>query len=200
MKFLSAFIILSTSLLGCYESVNARIDIDVPSDVKKIHIAVCEGTVSEETLLVKETFTPTSTVSIDVPAGENRMFWIITEDEQGYINRTGVSGLESFESGDLAKLDVDITPLQLTLINGGPQPPSYTFTRVYWTLALIPAPGSKWKEYYQLKRFDFVSPNIVDRGIVYDGMELEFRDTNGANNYKLRVKSNIFNLYSKWIP
>jgi hypothetical protein len=199
MKFLWAYIILSTSFLGCYEAVNARIEIDVPPDVKKIHIAVCEGTVSEETLLVKETFTPTSTVSIDVPAGDNRIFWVITEDEQGYINRTGVSGLESYESGDLAKLDLEITPLQLTLTNAGVQPPFYNYTRVYWTLASIPAPGSKWKEYYQLKRFDG-SAAPIDRGIVYDGEEMEFHDSNGANNYKLRVKSNIFDLYSEWIP
>jgi hypothetical protein len=63
-----------------------------PSDVAKIHVAVYDGAILPDNILLTETATPSSGLNISVPAGENRMFLILGEDYEGLAKYYGVSG------------------------------------------------------------------------------------------------------------
>jgi hypothetical protein len=160
-----------------------------PSDVAKVHVAVYDGAILADRLVLTETAIPSTGLNITVPPGENRMFLIVGEDYAGLAKYYGVSGPYHVSDENTVNVVANMLPIATNfglvhIVGAGPSPirwnnlPGVTF----YTIKIFDPGGGPYNATYvgPLNSF-YYNPGTA---IVLNGI--------GNAYYE------VFNLYSVW--
>ncbi len=167
----------------------------VPANVAKIHVAVCEGAISSDTVLNVQTFEPGSMITVTAPAGAARIMYVVTEDYQGYINYSGASTPVDLESNsETALVAVQLVSFgNVDVLNN----PTYTTLNITWS--------ANWYEEYEIQRnigassapTDAQYTNLVTtKAKSYSDYLVDISFSNYW--YRVRCYSVIFGKYTQW--
>jgi hypothetical protein len=156
-----------------------------PSDVAKIHVAVYDGAILPERLLLTQTATPSTGLDISVPAGELRMFLIVGEDYEGYAKYYGTSGPYSVSEDNTVNVVASMKPfasnfgLDFKWVN--------PIVHIIWNFM----PGAS---HYTVMRKDGA---FTEYFVLYMGPLNDYSPTN-YQTHRVNAYYEIFNLYTVW--
>ncbi|MBN1531728.1 MAG: hypothetical protein JXA20_03615 [Spirochaetes bacterium] len=178
---------------------NARVSLllsgGMPADVARIHVAVCQGTVSEENVLSVQTFAPTATIVVQASPGPDRIVHVIAVNHQGYAVYSGTSLPMTFQEGSeevqVAVSGVDLTNITVTNPDGK---------------SLIISWQANWSEQYEIQRNIGASSQPADSQYsliarTYGKSYTDYLGSVAFVNYWYRVRgySPIFDVYTVWL-
>jgi hypothetical protein len=188
---------------ACYyipgDGKNSRVSLllsRVPADVAKIHVAVCQGSVSEENVLSVQTFEPTSAIVVQASPGPDRIVEVIGVNRQGYAAYCGTSLPMTFEEGS-ETVQVSVTGITIGSIFAQNPPLDYSKINLTWI--------SNWNEGYVIYRYigSLSSPADNQYSYLVETPFKSFVDYFGdipMTNviYHVRGYSPIFDVYTVW--
>lgn len=196
-------IMVNTSVISA--GVQARVN--APTSINQICIAVVEGDYTKENLLVSrlltvdshDTTTPTSglyssTITLEVPAGDKRNFLVYGVGDDGSGNQvilmvgsTGIDGL-SLKAGEEMPISIQMAAPRMAYF-------SFTGNVLSNTITTYDVDFNNWLEnHYIVRGFDGAGSPL---GIVYDGrVNMTGTTMNNVNvtNGDIQGVSDIFNL------
>ena len=181
---LTAIIAIFISILNCDTVGTSKIELklSVPSNISKVHIAVYEGSISENNLLTKATAGAVSSTIIDVPASDSAIFLIVGENTSGLAEYYGISSPVNLVAGQTQDVSVTMGLFIFAIaetLGGAP----ITWNNVG---------ASKYTLMY----------SALDGGpynsLAYEGPDTSVDIDGGDNYYVIRAYYDVFDLYTAW--
>jgi hypothetical protein len=171
--------------VACFEGDDVSrviVAASAPASVAHVHLAIYDTTISDDHLLEFRDFAPSSELTLEIEAGDKRIFIIWAENDSGLVDQMGTTTID-LQAG--TTVDVNISMYQFaSLINMG-----NTGNIITWDAI----PGA---EEYELQYDSVFDENFVT---YYIG-ENNWYDLGGyiQSYIRVRVYSSVFALKSVW--
>lgn len=190
MKYtLIIMIVLLIAPMSCYlnNKDDSRVTINlstIPADVKVVHVAVYDGVVNDDNLLLVETFSPIKSVELSVPTGANRIFVVWGEGDKGLAVRCGASTPVTVDQGT-SSVSVKMDPFSQTLFSL-----SYVGTGSPVTYNWNPISGAT--------EYELQANSIGGFNTIYFGQKNTFNGPTYYYGERVKAYQSAFDLYSDW--